>query len=289
MKNIYIIGDIKGEYRTQNLIKYLIDTQYNVYYNGLKKYQKENESHLFFKVKQYTSFIFSFMTSFLYRFYLIYISDVVILSALNSSKIIEVLLAKLFGKYVVVDFYVSDYDSKVFDRKMYKESSVFAKLIYLKEKFILKSANKAIFLTHTESKRYQSLLKLELDTSRISIIPVCVSKRHEARLKYYNIKKEKISICWWGTYIPLHGIEVIIDAANILAKSKLNFEIILFGNSREKSKEYLEMIEAKGLTNYVKIINEYTFNNGKLEKYLVDNCDMSLGNFGQSEKSKMCW
>jgi len=67
---------------------------------------------------------------------------------------------------------------------------------------------------------------------------------------------------------------------------KNDFVIYLFGNSENKSMQYKNMINGLNLSENIKIINNYTFVNGKLDDFLVNNCDLVLGNFGDSDKSK---
>jgi len=212
-------------------------------------------------------------------------SDIVYVLAMSHNMcLIEIFISKLLKKKVIVDFYISSYDSLVLDRKQIK-SAYRGKLLLKKEQKILESADVVIFLTQSEKRYYTSLLRIK-KIKKPLIIPLCIYEHQFAKLNFSKNKTKVPTICWWGTYIPLHGINFIIDAAKILKNNGFKFELYLLGNSDELAVEYLEEINANNLNDVIKVLNFLTFNNGKLEKFLIDNCDLALGNFGDSQKAK---
>ena len=285
-KNIYIIGPARGAYRTQNLIKILMDQKYNVYYNSLilKKYL--HSESLVKKIIRKALRAFEEVFLFFYKLYFIAISDIVFLTAMNNQKQLEFNLARLFKKKIITDFYISFYDTFILDRRTFPDNSKMAKKIRNKDRNIIEKSDIVLFLTEAEAKRYIRLCGLDINNINYKIVPLCVENRKSVNLPYFNGKNKQITICWWGSYIPLHGIEKIIHAGKLLKNIKNDFVIYLFGNSENKSMQYKNMINGLNLSENIKIINNYTFVNGKLDDFLVNNCDLVLGNFGDSDKSK---
>ncbi|MCF8019089.1 MAG: hypothetical protein K9L62_06720 [Vallitaleaceae bacterium] len=292
MKNIFIIGEAVGSYRTQNLVKILLDEKHKVYYNSCSIITSMTSFNLLSRIlrKILISFErFLFMPQLLYQ---IAISNIVILPAMNSKdlyKQVQLFVAyNIFRKPVLVDFYISYYDSLVLDREKVNKTSFKAKLLMLSDRNVIKYASSVVFLNKSERDYYLSVINLSNPKikSKSTIIPLCVDIKKNVGLPYfYGINKE-LTICWWGSYIPLHGLNQIIGAAEILRKYNLKFKIWLFGNSEEKSIPYKDLIREKKLDEFVKVVNNYTFQNYKLTDFLVHKCDLVLGNFGDSEKAK---
>jgi len=95
-------------------------------------------------------------------------------------------------------------------------------------------------------------------------------------------KKDKYIIGWWGSFIPLHGIPVIIDAANVLRHDdNIKFQIIGYGQLAQSIKKQLE---ALGLSN-VSLI-PFIPQNQLVEKILE--FDIALGIFSATPKAGRC-
>lgn len=195
--------------------------------------------------------------------------------------ILTVLFGKLLGKRIVTEFYFSWYDASVNDWKKYDKNSFKAKILKMIDWIIMKLADKVIFLNETEAKRY---MKMILGRDRnYEIIPLSVEERKKVELNYFRNKSEKFNIVWYGGYIPLHGLEKIIRAMEILQRIDKKYQLYILGNIEERSLKYKELIKNLNLKN-CDITNDMTFLNGKLEPFLIEKCDLVLGGFGDSSK-----
>lgn len=274
MKKVYILGESRGAYRTQNLIKYFLDRQgqYKLYYNS---YNIKNP-------------VVRYLKSLLLNWTIIVRTDIIYVSTLNVDINIfwELLLGKILRKKIIIDYYVSVYDTVVLDRKWFKKTSLLAKVAIYMDRFFLKVGTKIIFLNQTEKKRYCELASIDSNAEKYRIVPLCVEKMGTVNSKFVYEEKEKLDICWWGSYLPLHGLDNIINAAKKLKEKGYFITWYFFGNSQKKGAPYEKMAIDLGLEKECIFINDYTFKNGKLMKFLIENCDLALGNFGTSEKSK---
>lgn len=286
MKNIYIIGEVKGSYRTQNLIKILLDNDHKIYYCSIVSLRYSGSMKFLHRIRRKIFKSLQSIITFPTKIFLLFIADIVILPAMNNNRQLEFNIARLFRKKIITDYYISEYDTKVNDRGLYEEGS--NKAIKLKkfDENITVNSDIVLYLNSTEAKRYSELAGVDLSKINYQVVPLCIEEKRKVELPFFTGSSDFITICWWGTYIPLHGIEKIIEAARILKDKKIDFRLYLFGNSYEKSVKYTNMVEEMSLQELVFINNDYTFKNGKLEEFLVRNCDIVLGNFGDSDKAK---
>ena len=285
-KKVYLSGAIGGSYRSQNIIKVLADA-------GIPFLLLPISFHIPSFLPRFLRRLVGYSTLTLtlpLRILFIFNSTHIIVLPMNWSAVVylELLFAKLFGKEIIVDYYISTYDTMVNDRKATAVNSFAAKKLLFKDSLLLKFATKIIFLNRAESVYYQNIARYQAKQDKVIIIPlVCDFKKEKFELMGLsgNIENnQNFNICWWGTYIPLHGLENIIEAFEFLKHKKII--LYIFGDSDLKSKPYVDLIKILGIESNVKINNEYSFSNGKLAPFLIRNCHLALGNFGQSEKAK---
>lgn len=272
--NVAIYGVVAGSYRTQNLIRSLFDiSEINLFY--LNPGQLWERPSLWNKIQRM-----------IIELTVVWRSDIIIFPATRHQYGYKYKLAKLFKKQIITDFYISYYDTFVTDRKtVAKDSPEAAKHFKLDQNAIV-SSDRTIFLNESEAEYYTRLLDIKLSDIRYSIIPLCVDSRQKAANPFVNGLAEKITICWWGTYIPLHGLDKVLEAAHLLSKTMSDFEFVLFGNDDEKAIPFRNRVRELGIEDFVKIDNSKSFHNGQLEPFLVSHCDIALGGFGDSEKAK---
>lgn len=214
-------------------------------------------------------------------------ADYVYLVAMGLSQRrtkIEFWFARLLKKKIICEYYISFYDTLVLDRKIVPPHSKQARKLIKMDREMQKCFW-VIYLNRTEARRYASLAGLTLAQINYRIIPLTVKERSKGQLPYWSNATKPFTMVWWGTYIPLHGLDKLIQVMAALHPSSL-VHLYIFGNSEEKSLPYKKMIEERGLSSCITIQNDSTFSNGRLESFLTAHCDLALGSFGDSEKAK---
>lgn len=198
---------------------------------------------------------------------------------------LEFSFACFLKKKIICEFYISNYDTLVLDRKEVATNSRMAhNLLNWDRK--LHTCYRTIYLNRTEAERYASIAGYHLSDLNYVIIPLSIGKRSFAKLQYHSKQRDIFNIVWWGTYIPLHGLDRIISAIAELVNDEQDIHFYIMGNSELKAQEYLRIIEQKNVLDFVTIRNDYSFMNGSLEPFLVNNCDLAMGAFGESEKAR---
>ena len=190
---------------------------------------------------------------------------------------IQLPLLKLISRKPVIYYaYVSPYDELVNDRKKVKSSSLIARIFYIFEKVSVRFSNIIIKESQAEIDYYLKLFGNDKKKFRRLFISADEEKFRPCPFKE---KKSIFEVFFFGTFIPLHGIDFIIEAA----KNLKNHEDIVFkfcGDGQTK-KDMEDLAKKYHLTN-VKFLGFVPFK--ELLKN-IENSDVCLGIFGKSAKA----
>jgi len=145
---------------------------------------------------------------------------------------------KFRKKPIIIDFFISLYDTFVFDRKKFAASSLIGKwLKYLDQKTI-SLANEIICDTNAHGKYFQNefgalkeqlhTLYLEADTSI-----------------YYPREKKKSGKCfevlYFGSILPLQGVDIVLKSAQILRENQ-SVHFTMIGPIKEEERAESSMV-----------------------------------------------
>ena len=163
---------------------------------------------------------------------------------------------KFKRKKLGIDFFISVYDTMVFDRKKFGENSVFAKICYWLDSNTIKSAERIVADTKAHAKYFSETFDVELrkidvlylEADKTIYYPQVIEKPIELADKYI--------VFYFGSILPLQGVNVIINAAiEIKEKEKIHF--IIVGPIKEKEKKqaknitYISWLEQMELARYI--------------------------------------
>lgn len=198
--------------------------------------------------------------------------------------IIDIIFLNIFGrKYsnlVIYDYFISFYQTIVIDRRIIKSKNLKFIIFHL-EKFFLKLPNLLIVET-SPIKDY--VLKNFNNTLKINCLLTPISFQF-LNLNNYRMKNEKkIDFIYWGTYINLHGLDILLNAAKL---NNDNYNIYLLGDGQEYEKIYnlSKKLNLKNIT-----FDRTLFAKEKKFDYffeLIDNSKIAIGPLSNSEKNKI--
>lgn len=199
-----------------------------------------------------------------------------------SLAAVDVLFAKIisiiYQKPLIFDAFISLYDTNVNDRRRVQKNSFYAFVYWLLDYLSLRLADRVICDTqanidyfvknyHLSRKKFHSVL-IGSDES------VFKPKRNKTNRKYFKV-------IYWGNYIPLHGMEYIIKAANLL-RNYGNIKFYLLGSGQE----YQQAVKFKIKYQLDKVFFLPSINYVDLPKF-VNSADLVLGGpFGSSRKAQ---
>jgi glycosyltransferase involved in cell wall biosynthesis len=280
---ILLYGDMElRNYRSQILIKYLQDSGYAV----LRLEPRSKQSKYKQQMKYLPKIKFMLATAFCWIELLIKaaIADIIYIPPLNTFFIKSAIwVSKFFNKKLIVEIHTLLYDTHVRDRKKIKDGSREARKIIEKDILSLTKSDCIIYASERELNYWEKLLNIKADAQKIFKAPLFSASLLVSTRSF--MQDGRLQICWWGTFIPLHGLAEILAALKILQKQDLPFTCNLFGIDNDFFVKYIEKIQLEQLGANVFLRKDLSFADDSLPNYLVDNCDLALGIFGNTDKA----
>jgi glycosyltransferase involved in cell wall biosynthesis len=190
--------------------------------------------------------------------------------------------AKLLQKKLIVEMHISLYDNYVKEYQTIKDNDKKARTLKQYDILALTRSDYLIHSADYELAYWEKILGVNVDRSKVFIAPNCNASPTLVHQRTF-MQDGILRICWWGTFIPLHGLDKILLAMQILKAKGVKFTCNLFGVDRPVFSTYAEKIQSADLADCVFLRKDLNFADGSLPKYLIDNCDLALGIFGNGD------
>lgn len=192
-----------------------------------------------------------------------------------------VLLLRYFiNQPILFDAFISTYDTLCFDRMLFSPNSVFGRLSYLIDKTSCDWANSILLDTPQHIEYFKNTFGLS--HKQMYSIPVgCDESIFFPREGEDMTKVESFKVLSYSTYLPLHGMDVIIQAAHKLEGDKsICFNLIGNGQEYNRVKRYAEIHKLRNVNFYPPVsINE-------IPDFIEKSSIVLGGHFGSSEKAQ---
>jgi len=204
--------------------------------------------------------------------------DVVVVGYLGHNDIpIARLLTKLARKPLVFDAFVSLYDSYVFDRKIVKQNSLRAKYYFYLDKFACMMSDLVLLDTNEQIDYFSR----EFSIRRGKFKRIFVGTDDTIFYPRQNTKiNDNFTVAFYGTFIPLHGIQYIVRAAKLLEGYKdIKFEILGSGQTYQSIMNLCDELKIGNITLKERVSYE------ELPDFIAQG-DVCLGIFGDTPKAK---
>jgi glycosyltransferase involved in cell wall biosynthesis len=186
---------------------------------------------------------------------------------------------RISDKTLVFDPLISRYLSKVFDYKTVWKYSPRALKNYLKDSRAFSRSD--LILADTSSHKEYYISRFNVSPDKIAVVHVGVHCGDFFPLKTEEKKDSKIIVGFYGSFIPLHGIDKIIAAAKLLERrDDILFRIFGNGPGFEKIRD---LTVSMGLKN---TILEGWMDYKSLNA-AINEMDICLGIFGDSLKARL--
>ena len=149
-------------------------------------------------------------------------SDVIYIGVLGHYDLpLAWILAKIFRKKIIFDCYFSLYDTYVNDRKVSKKKS-WASLRFSFYDWCATRIPDVVILDTLENidffiKRYNAR------PGKFFEIPVSADPNV---FKFNQKNTAKLRVGFYGSFLPLHGVDLIIDAAKLIKNKKIKFHLL---------------------------------------------------------------
>jgi glycosyltransferase involved in cell wall biosynthesis len=136
---------------------------------------------------------------------------------------------------VLLDAFISLYDTVVIDRKILKENGVLAKTLYLLEKKAFEAAAVVIVDTSENASYYSRLFGISSD--KFHAVPLSIPPFSAEIAKPKEHASRSVRCVFVGTLVPLQGIRTIVDAASLL-EGDPEIEFVCIGDGQDS--DYLD-------------------------------------------------
>ena len=145
---------------------------------------------------------------------------------------LDVFLARLLRRRaqpVVIDAFLGLHDTIVDDRRMVPQRSLRARAVRAWERAALRGAD--LILIDTRTQADQLAATYGISAERFVPIPVGIDENvwHFAP---YPPATDDFLVAFWGTFIPLHGAEIIVRAAALLVELNPRVRFRLLGDGQ---------------------------------------------------------
>lgn len=212
----------------------------------------------------------------IFRFFLRPRPDVVlILYPGHLDVLILGLFAKIRGVPIVWDVFISAYDTVVDDRQLISPNSAQAKILRWFEGLACKMANHLVLDTQAQAAYFRRHYKRRED--QVSAVPVG-AEGENFQPKSAGPPATSDIVLFYGQFIPLHGVDTIIEAAKLTEDLPIAWKIIGTGQMKNTAQRQIETLAPANLhwtewVPYEDLIDE------------IAKAGVCLGIFGNSEKA----
>lgn len=164
---------------------------------------------------------------------------------------------KLKKKKIIIDFFISMYDTLVFDRKKIKENSIFAKILKAIDKKTVLLADYIISDTKEHGKYFIEEFGANKNNLNVLYLEADKSIYYEKRIEKPNKVKDKFVVLYFGSILPLQGVEIVLGAVDILKKEKDIFFYVIGPIQKKYNKvesdnvKYIDWLSQQELAKYI--------------------------------------
>lgn len=174
-----------------------------------------------------------------------------------APQLVAPFFIKYWKKAVVIDFFVSMYDTFVNDRKKISERSFIAKLFHIIDEYVIKKADFVITDTKADAEYFirefggesQRFCTVYLEADKTIYFPREQHKRKDL--------EDKFVVLYFGSMLPLQGVEVVLGAVRLLRNEEnIFFQIIgpvpgKYEKPCQDNVEYIDWLAQAKLAEYV--------------------------------------
>lgn len=153
--------------------------------------------------------------------------------------------AKIFKKKLILNPVVSFSYGFTEEQTILNKNSLLAKVAKIGETFIYKLID--LLLPDTPYQKEFFKKTFNIPDGKLRVLPIGADNRYYKYTPYEN-KSKKINVVYYGLYSPPHGVEHIIEAANILKNDKdIKFTLVGNGNAFQENFDRAKKLSLKNV------------------------------------------
>ncbi|MBP6469928.1 MAG: glycosyltransferase [Chloroflexi bacterium] len=156
-----------------------------------------------------------------------------------------------WGKPLIFDHMMSPYDSLVNEKHRLSRQSLLAKIVYWYEKGILHNADLILTDTPLHQAYFARLFGIHPDKIRPLHVATDETLFKPCASKPKCASTQPFSVFFYGSFLPLHGIDIILQAAALLLSAPVQFTLV--GGHKQDLRPFHALCSQLNLTNVTHI------------------------------------
>lgn len=188
------------------------------------------------------------------------------------------IIRELTTKPVIFDAFLSTYDTMCFDRKRFKPDSMAGKLFYRLDRYSCAKADTILLDTYAHIDYFTRTFGLPRNKFHRVFVGADESVFYPMEVRRDD---KKFRVFYYSSFLPLHGTEYIVQAADRLRDEK-SIEFIVVGGGPEY-KKIRSLVQSLGLDN-IRFIDWLAYEQLPLEIAQADIC--LGGHFSDIDKAR---
>lgn len=178
---------------------------------------------------------------------------------------------------LVLDAFVSTWDTYCFDRQIVAPDSLPGRLLFHLDRAACAAADRVVVDTHAHAEFFHRTFGVP--RAKLRVVYVGCDDAHFHQRPLDSAADASRRILFYGTFLPLHGVDVILDAAFLLRDAGVSFRIIGAG---QQSATVRRQAAALGLRN-VEFVDAVPY--ASLPDEIAASAICLGGHFGRSDKA----
>lgn len=139
----------------------------------------------------------------------------------------------LYRGPIVADAYFSLFDTLVNDKAKAKQGSIIGRICFGLDAYMLRHAE--LCLTDTQQHVEYMKSAFGAESAEVKRLWISAETKPLSNHKFYPPKPgQPFHVFFWGGFIPLQGVDTIVQAANLLANENVQFTIFGAGQTYEQ-------------------------------------------------------
>lgn len=202
-------------------------------------------------------------------------NDIYILFPFSKNQFIKNIFKR---ERIINDFFISNYDTYVYDRKKISKYNPRAWWKYIQDWINFKYSKYLLADTQEHFKYWEELFGKF--NGKSFVLPVFADTHIYYPTSDSN-QNNTVKILFFGSFIPLHGIDVILNAFKLLEEKVVEFEAHIIGNGQTflAMKQLFDQLELKKVSMKGNLLQEDRLADE------IRKSDVILGIFGDSKKA----
>jgi glycosyltransferase involved in cell wall biosynthesis len=179
----------------------------------------------------------------------------VIFVGFAPQLVIPLFKHKFKGKYIIEDFFISMYDTLCCDRKKFNTGSLIGKLLHKIDESTLNNANLIICDTNTHGDYFANEFHAKREKLHTLYLEADTNIYHPMSIQKPAKYEDKYIVCYFGSILPLQGVNVILDAFKLLENATSKIKLICIGPVKYKLSlsniDYIDWLPQDELAQYI--------------------------------------